>query len=310
MIKVKNLTKDYGQFRALDGISFSVKKGEILGFLGPNGAGKTTTMRLITGFIKPTEGKIIVSGYDVEDNPLKLKSQIGYLPENLPLYPEMDVVSYLRFVANIKGLERSKINNSVSNVIDMCGLGTVVKRVIANLSKGFKQRVGIAQSLVNDPRVLILDEPSSGLDPKQIIEIRNLIRSLAGDRTIILSSHILPEVQMTCNRVIIINKGKIVAEDEQANLSRYLNRSHSYQILVKRTSKALISFIKNIDGVISVNIDNTNPNILYIEAGTDIRANIIKGLVGQKHELLEFKTRDFSLEDVFLKLTTEEEKTL
>lgn len=310
MIEVKNLTKDYGQFRALDQISFSVNKGEILGFLGPNGAGKTTTMRLITGFIKPTEGNIIISGYDVQENPIQVKSQIGYLPENLPLYTEMDVLSYLRFVATIKGIERSKINNSVSKVVDMCGLGSVCKRVIANLSKGFKQRVGIAQSLINDPKVLILDEPSSGLDPKQIIEIRNLIRSLAGDRTVILSSHILPEVQMTCNRVIIINRGKIVAEDEQANLSKYLNRSHSYQLLAKRTSKALISFIKNISGVVSVNKDETNPCILYIEADIDVRSNIIKSLVAQKHEFLEFKTRDFSLEDVFLKLTTEEETKL
>jgi ABC-2 type transport system ATP-binding protein len=307
MIEVKKLVKDYGHFRAVDGIDFCVHKGEILGFLGPNGAGKTTTMRLITGFIRPTEGTVTVSGYDVLKNPLELKSKIGYLPENLPLYPEMDVFSYLGFVADIKGVDRSKKNKSISEVIDMCGIGNVKKRIIANLSKGFKQRIGIAQALINNPDVLILDEPTSGLDPKQIIEIRNLIKSLSDDRTVILSSHILPEVQMTCNRVIIINKGKIVAEDEQINLSKYLNKKHSYQLVVKKVSKTLSSFIKKIDGVKDIIIDKNNQGVLYIEAEDDLRSEIIKQLVLKKHDVLEFKTRDFSLEDVFLKLTTEED---
>ena len=306
MIEIKKLTKDYGKFRAVNEVDFSVRKGEILGFLGPNGAGKTTTMRLITGFLKPTSGKVIVSGYDVQENPLQVKSKIGYLPENPPLYPEMNVVSYLKFIADIKGLERSKIKHNIANVLDLCSLTSVSKRVIANLSKGFKQRVGMAQALINDPKVLILDEPTSGLDPKQIIEIRNLIKSLAEDRTVILSSHILPEVQMTCERVIIINNGRIVAEDKQDNLSRYLNGLDAYQVLMKKISKAVVLFIKGIDGVVNVGVDKSNTKLLYIEANKDIRSDIIKQLVSKNHEVLEFKTRDFSLEDVFLKLTTEE----
>ena len=309
MIEIKKLTKDYGKFRAVNEVDFSVRKGEILGFLGPNGAGKTTTMRLITGFLKPTSGKVIVSGYDVQENPLQVKSKIGYLPENPPLYPEMNVVSYLKFIADIKGLERSKIKHNIANVLDLCSLTSVSKRVIANLSKGFKQRVGMAQALINDPKVLILDEPTSGLDPKQIIEIRNLIKSLAEDRTVILSSHILPEVQMTCGRVIIINNGRIVAEDKQDNLSRYLNGLHAYQVLMKKISKAVVSFIKDIEGVVNVGVDKGNTKLLYIEANKDIRSDIIKQLVSKNHEVLEFKTRDFSLEDVFLKLTTEEAVT-
>jgi len=306
MIEIKKLTKDYGKFRAVNEVDFSVRKGEILGFLGPNGAGKTTTMRLITGFLKPTSGKVIVSGYDVQENPLQVKSKIGYLPENPPLYPEMNVVSYLKFIADIKGLEKSKIKHNIANVLDLCSLTSVSKRVIANLSKGFKQRVGMAQALINDPKVLILDEPTSGLDPKQIIEIRNLIKSLAEDRTVILSSHILPEVQMTCERVIIINNGRIVAEDKQDNLSRYLNGLDAYQVLMKKISKAVVLFIKGIDGVVNVGVDKSNTKLLYIEANKDIRSDIIKQLVSKNHEVLEFKTRDFSLEDVFLKLTTEE----
>ena len=306
MIEIKKLTKDYGKFRAVNEVDFSVRKGEILGFLGPNGAGKTTTMRLITGFLKPTSGKVIVSGYDVQENPLQVKSKIGYLPENPPLYPEMNVVSYLKFIADIKGLEKSKIKHNIANVLDLCSLTSVSKRVIANLSKGFKQRVGMAQALINDPKVLILDEPTSGLDPKQIIEIRNLIKSLAEDRTVILSSHILPEVQMTCGRVIIINNGRIVAEDKQDNLSRYLNGLYAYQVLMKKISKAVVLFIKGIDGVVNVGVDKSNTKLLYIEANKDIRSDIIKQLVSKNHEVLEFKTRDFSLEDVFLKLTTEE----
>jgi len=309
MIEIKKLTKDYGKFRAVNEVDFSVRKGEILGFLGPNGAGKTTTMRLITGFLKPTSGKVIVSGYDVQENPLQVKSKIGYLPENPPLYPEMNVVSYLKFIADIKGLEKSKIKHNIANVLDLCSLTSVSKRVIANLSKGFKQRVGMAQALINDPKVLILDEPTSGLDPKQIIEIRNLIKSLAEDRTVILSSHILPEVQMTCGRVIIINNGRIVAEDKQDNLSRYLNGLHAYQVLMKKISKAVVSFIKDIEGVVNVGVDKGNTKLLYIEANKDIRSDIIKQLVSKNHEVLEFKTRDFSLEDVFLKLTTEEAVT-
>jgi len=223
MIQVEHLTKCYGSLTAIEDVSFRVEAGEILGFLGPNGAGKTTTMRILAGFFPATEGRAEVAGYDVLTQPLEAKSRVGYLPENPPLYTEMSVDSYLRFVARIKGVRGTEIKRRINYVKERCGLVEEGERLIKHLSKGYRQRVGLAQALVHNPDVLILDEPTIGLDPKQIIEVRELIKGLGGDHTVILSTHILPEVSMTCERVIIINNGKIVAVDSPSNLTRQLS---------------------------------------------------------------------------------------
>ena len=219
MIEVEGLTKRYGDFTAVENISFRVEKGEIVGFLGPNGAGKTTTMRVITGFLPATEGSVTVSGFDVFKNPMEMKKHIGYLPEHPPVYNDMTVAEYLRFVAKIKGVSRSHRSSAIEKVLQRCGLPEVTETIIGKLSKGYKQRVGLAQAMVHDPGVLVLDEPTIGLDPKQIIDIRELIKSLAGQHTIILSTHILQEVTMICERVLIIHQGRIVADDQLANLT-------------------------------------------------------------------------------------------
>lgn len=219
MIKVEGLTKRYGDLKAVEDISFYVKKGEIVGFLGPNGAGKTTTMRVITGFLPATEGTVTVSGFDIFEKPMEVKKRIGYLPEHPPVYEDMTVKGYLKFVAKIKGVPRAQRSDALDRVVTRCGLKAVRKTIIGQLSKGYKQRVGLAQAMIHDPDVLILDEPTIGLDPKQIIAIRELIKSLAGDHTIILSTHILPEATMICHRVLIIDQGAIVADDTLANLT-------------------------------------------------------------------------------------------
>jgi ABC-2 type transport system ATP-binding protein len=219
MIEVHNLVKRYGAQRAVDGISFSVAKGEVLGFLGPNGAGKTTTMRILTGALPATEGRVSVAGLDVFDQPMRVKRKVGYLPEVPPLYEELDVLAYLRFVARLKGLPGKRVKSEVERVVQTCGLGEVRGRLIANLSKGFRQRVGLAQALLADPEVLILDEPTIGLDPNQIAEIRGLIRRLAENHTVVLSTHILPEVIQVCQRVLIVHRGRIVADDRLENLT-------------------------------------------------------------------------------------------
>jgi ABC-2 type transport system ATP-binding protein len=234
MIEVESLTKRYGDFTAIKNVSFRVNKGEIVGFLGPNGAGKTTTMRIITGFLPATEGNVSVSGHDVFKDGMKAKKKIGYLPEHPPLYTDMGVEEYLRFVAKIKGVQRSQRANAIGRVIEKCGLRDVRNVIINKLSKGYKQRVGLAQAMVHDPEVLILDEPTIGLDPKQIIEIRQLIRSLAGDHTIILSTHILPEVTMVCQRVLIIDQGRIVADDSLEKLTTAMSLEN---VFVKLTTE-------------------------------------------------------------------------
>jgi ABC-2 type transport system ATP-binding protein len=223
MIEVRNLTKRYGEFVAVRGISFTAAPGQILGFLGPNGAGKTTTMRIITGFMPATSGTVKVAGYDIFDDSYEVRKRIGYLPENPPLYSDMTVTGYLRFVGRIRGISRAELNDSVDRVLRKCGLTEVTTRVIGHLSKGFRQRVGLAQALVHNPNVLVLDEPTIGLDPRQIIEIRTLIRELSAERTVILSTHILPEVSQLCQKVVIINAGRIVVEDTLANLTQQMS---------------------------------------------------------------------------------------
>jgi len=220
MIEVRNLTKRYGDLLAVRDISFSAGTGQVLGFLGPNGAGKTTTMRIITGFMPATSGTVKVAGYDIFDDSYEVRKRIGYLPENPPLYTDMTVTTYLRFVGRIRGIAKAELNDSVDRVLHTCGLAEVTNRVVGHLSKGFRQRVGLAQALIHNPSVLVLDEPTIGLDPRQIIDIRTLIRQLAGDRTVILSTHILPEVAQLCQKVVIINEGHIAVEDTLENLTQ------------------------------------------------------------------------------------------
>src|SRR5438477_9961556 len=233
MIKVEGLTKRYARTVAVDDITFEVEKGQIVGFLGPNGAGKTTTMRVLTCFLPPTSGKATIAGFDVQENPMEVKKRIGYLPETPPLYPEMEVIEYLDFVGQLKGIPKAEIKTRVDDVVARCALGDVRRKLIAKLSKGYRQRVGIAQAIIHNPDVLILDEPTSGLDPKQIIEIRELLKALSGEHTIILSTHILSEVEHNCERVIIINQGKVVAQDSVANLTNRLRGSEAVSLEVE-----------------------------------------------------------------------------
>jgi len=313
VIEVQNLTKYYGDLRAVDGISFTVERGEILGFLGPNAAGKTTTMRVITGYLPATSGSVAVAGFDVFKNSLEVKRQIGYLPENPPLYLDMRVFDYLRFVAVIKGVDRGEVNQEVERVADKLALSEVSDVLIAQLSKGFKQRVGLAQALLNNPPVLVLDEPTIGLDPKQIIEVRELIKSFGQDHTIILSTHILPEVSMTCNRVIIINEGKLVAVDTPENLTAKLKGSESILLEVEGPADEVMQTIRQIPSVKSVSSSsvqkaNFSKYIVEAEVGADVRKEIATAIVRHNWGLLELKTESLSLEKIFLQLTTREEE--
>lgn len=306
IIQVTGLTKQYGPRKAIDGISFEVKKGEIVGFLGPNGAGKSTTMKIITGFMPATEGTVIVNGYDVFENPIEVKRSIGYLPENPPLYMEMTVIDYLDFAARLNQVPKNEINKHISWVIEKTNLGTVSKRIIGNLSKGFKQRVGLAQALVHRPQVLILDEPTVGLDPKQIIEIRELIKSLAGEHTIVLSSHILPEVTATCGRIIVINRGRIVAEDTIDGLTMRLRKGLLLQMTVKNPSPEGLSAIRSVAGVSGVSAIGPKLVIELQPNQGELRDAIAKAAIEKDMGILEFGAEKVSLEEIFLQLTTSE----
>ncbi|WP_028991332.1 ABC transporter ATP-binding protein [Thermoanaerobacter thermocopriae] len=311
MIELKNVTKVYGTRKAVDNISFSVDKGEIVGFLGPNGAGKTTTMKMITGYMPPTSGTIKIAGYDIVEQPIEAKKHIGYLPEVPPLYLDMTVEAYLHFVGGIKGIPTKKIREDVERIIHEVGLTDVRKRLIKNLSKGYKQRVGLAQAIIGDPNVLILDEPTVGLDPKQIKEIRDIIKELGKKHTIILSTHILPEVSMVCDRVIIINKGKIVAIDKTENLSATLKNSRRYFIKVEGPYEEVVSSVKEIEGVTNVeaevDADNTIKLTVESSADKDVRKDMFFAFAKKGFPILELKVLNYSLEEIFLELTTEEE---
>jgi ABC-2 type transport system ATP-binding protein len=313
MIQVEHLTKYYGSLRAIDDVSFRVEPGEILGFLGPNGAGKTTTMRILAGFFPSTEGTAQVAGFDVFTQPLEAKSRVGYLPENPPVYTEMSVDSYLRFVARIKGVKSSEISQRIAYVKERCGLLDEGGRLIKHLSKGYRQRVGIAQALVHNPEVLILDEPTIGLDPKQIIEVRSLIKSLGGDHTVILSTHILPEVSMTCERVIIINNGKIVAVDSPENLTRQLSGGQRIEVELAGPVDRLPEVINTvpmvkIDGP-PKSIDGIHRLRLTSEGQEEVRHLISRKFIEAGYELYGLHSEGMTLEEVFLKLTTTEEET-
>ncbi len=311
MIEVKNLTKYYGPVMAVEDVSFSVKKGEILGLLGPNAAGKTTTMRILTCFLSPTRGEARVAGFDVSKEPLEVRRRIGYLPENAPLYLDMRVSGYLEFMAQIKGIEPAKRKKSIAEVMENCGIANVSSRIMGHLSKGYRQRVCLAQALLNQPQVLILDEPTLGLDPKQIIEIRELIKKLAGKRTVILSTHILPEVSMTCQRVVIINEGRVVAEDTPQNLARAFEKSNQILLEIEGPSSEVASELAKIPGVLRVNLkDSLSQNMhLYLvesEKDIDIRRELSSKIVHKDWGLLEIRPVSMNLEDVFVKLVTEE----
>lgn len=303
MIEVRNLTKDYGARRAIDSLNFSVNKGEVVGFLGPNGAGKSTTMKIITGFMAPSSGQALIAGFDVFENPLEVKRRIGYLPENPPVYGDMFVKEYLEFVANLKGVEKSKIPGLVAQSIEKTNLGNVQSRLIQNLSKGFRQRVGIAQALVSDPDVLILDEPTVGLDPKQVAEIRDLIKELRGHHTIILSTHILPEVEATCERIVIINQGKIVAQESLSNIGAISKGTRHVTFKVRRNIDSLITHLGAVPGVVKV-YKGSNPETVVAEiSGQDeMVEGLAKEVVTSGAGLLEMQSMA-QLEDVFIKLT-------
>lgn len=306
MIQVSNLTKNYGTRHAIRDLNFEVKKGEIVGFLGPNGAGKSTTMKIITGFTPASEGTVTVGGHDVFDEPLEVKKLIGYLPENPPIYQEMTVSDYLEFAARLNQVKKSEIRNRVDWAIAKTNLGSVRGRIIGNLSKGFKQRVGIAQALVHNPPVLILDEPTIGLDPKQIIEIRELVKSLAGEHTIVLSSHILPEVTATCGRIIVINQGRIVAEDTIEGLTLRLKKGLLLSMTVKNPSQDGLAALRALPGVNGISAVGPKIVIELSPNQGEIRDQIARVAVEKNLGLLEFGAEKVSLEEIFLQLTTTE----
>ena len=310
MITVEHLTKRYGSTLAVNDLNFSVDAGEILGFLGPNGAGKTTTMRMLTGYMPPSEGTAKIAGFDVLEDSLAVRQRIGYLPETPPLYREMTVQGYLHFVASIKGVSAGDRPRRVDWAIERCGLTERRHQLIRKLSKGFRQRVGIAQAIVHDPPVIILDEPTVGLDPKQIIEVRNLIKSLAGDHTIILSTHILPEVSMTCNRVVIIQKGRVVATD---TIDQLLNRSDNrtqYELKLSGNLQALQAALAQFPGLAGVQTQSEGDNhvvTVTTSGDTDIGPELTALVVQAGLKLYEMNRRRATLEDVFLQLTTSED---
>jgi ABC-2 type transport system ATP-binding protein len=311
MIEVQHLTKRYGPTTAVDDVSFRVEKGEILGFLGPNGAGKTTTMRVLTGYMPPTEGKAVVAGYDVFEKPLEAKQRTGYLPETPPLYPEMTVREYLTFVANLKlgALPKSQRRSRVDTAMKKTHVDDMANRHCSKLSKGYRQRVGLAQALIHDPEVLILDEPTAGLDPKQIIETRDLIRGLAGDHTIILSTHILPEVAQTCQRVVIINRGRVVAEDTPENLTHQVKGAATLYVQVEADGDAA-EVLQSVPGVSTVSATDSHGRLkgfeIEAEPNRDVRRDVARVVVDRGWGLLELRPTRLSLEEIFLQLTTEE----
>lgn len=306
MIKVENITKYYNDFKAIENVSFNVEKGEIVGFLGPNGAGKTTTMRIITGYFLPNYGKVYIDGIDIEEEPKKAKKLIGYLPEVPPLYGEMSVEEYLIFVAKLKGMNKNEILKRLDYIIEKTGLKEKRLKKIKTLSKGLKQRVGIAGAIIHKPKVLVLDEPTIGLDPLQIIEIRNLIKEIAKDTTIILSSHILAEVQEVCNRILVINKGKIIAEDSKENLKQKLMQGKRFTIKIKEEDNKLESILSNIAGVRSVMKNKNNIFSVFCDDKEGIQSDISKAIVNNNYSLLEIKEEDMSLEEIFSRLIKED----
>ena len=314
MIEVQGLTKFYGNKAAVDNLTFSVEQGEVVGFLGPNGAGKTTTMRVLSCFMPPTSGSAKVAGYDIHADSIEVRRRIGYLPEHVPLYTELTVTQYLNFVAEAKAVPRMQRRQKVGEVIECCLLHDVRGRIINTLSKGYRQRVGLAQALLGDPPVLILDEPTIGLDPKQIIEIRNLIRQMQGERTVLLSTHILPEVSVVCQRVIIINEGRIVAVDTPENLTRRLQRSTQVLLQVEGPPDQVTGRLREMAGILRVEMKDgggvLGRYVVETEKDCDLRRELAHVVCSSGWGLLELRPVDMSLEDVFIRLVTEEQDSM
>ncbi|NLK68249.1 MAG: ATP-binding cassette domain-containing protein [Clostridiaceae bacterium] len=311
MIEIQNLTKHYGDIKAVKDVSFTVNKGEILGFLGPNGAGKTTTMNILTGYIPSTSGTVKVDGYDIMDQPREVKRRIGYLPELPPLYLDMTVTDYLDFCASLKEVDKKQWKSQKEDIMELVKIAHVQHRLTRNLSKGYRQRVGLAQALVGAPDVLVLDEPTVGLDPKQIIEIRKLIKALGKNHTIILSSHILPEVSAVCERVVIINNGEIAAVDTPENLSRNLDNFSRFTMTVAGPEKKVKELLQQVYGVKALEVKDRGKAdefsyIIESDKELDVRKPIFNKLAEYGYPILELKSLGLSLEDIFLQLTTEE----
>ena len=308
MIVIENLSKRYADRTVVRDVTFDVRQGEILGFLGPNGAGKSTTMKMLTGYLTPSAGRVEVGGFDMAKDPIKAKSLIGYLPENPPVYPEMTVRDYLAFAAKLRGVPGREVKAAVDEVIQRCILGEVPNKLIAHLSKGFQQRVGIAQALVHKPKVIILDEPTNGLDPKQIIQIRELIKGLAQDHTVILSTHILPEVQVTCSRVLIINQGTVVAEGKPEELEGKLRGGMRIELEARAPETEITTQLRDMPGISNLAVKPKAEGLvrvsLEVSSGNDLRERIAAEVVGRGWGLLELKSVGLSLEEIFLKLTT------
>ena len=313
MIEVQNVTKRYGSFTAVDDISFRVEPGQILGFLGPNGAGKTTTMRILTGCIPATEGRALIAGFDIFDQPIAAKQRTGYLPETPPLYPEMTVQEYLTFASRISGVKASDRTNRIKFVMARTNVTDVANRHCGKLSKGYRQRVGLAQAILHDPDVLILDEPTAGLDPKQISETRELIKDLAGNHTIILSTHILPEVEHTCTHVAIIKTGRLVAVDTLENLKQRLAGSETVRLEIATDGADPTAVLAQVDGVTSVTVNSSKDGTSIVEVqtaqGGQARQHLANAVVSNRWGLLELRRDKMGLEDVFLELTTQDEAT-
>ena len=313
MIEVKNLTKDYGATRAIEDVSFTVPTGQIMGFLGPNGAGKTTTMKIITGFMPPTAGQVLVDSMDAIEHSLEVRRKIGYLPESTPLYTDMDVVGYLTFVQRLRGLPKSEHAMRTNRMIELCGLGEMLKKDIGELSKGYRQRVGVAQAMIHDPEILILDEPTVGLDPNQIVEIRDLIKKLGRAKTLILCTHILPEVDATCDRVLIVNRGKIVADGTPATLRAAASGRDRLTIEIKGPSDQVRSALEALPGAARVApangadgepvADGCGRFVVECAAGTDLRETVFAMVRDRQWVMLEMHREAARLEDVFRQLT-------
>jgi ABC-2 type transport system ATP-binding protein len=307
MIEAQDLTKYYGPHLAISRLTFSVSPGEIVGFLGPNGAGKTTTLKILAGFLAPTSGTARINGFDCLTDSLKARRSLGYLPESVPLYPDLTVSQFLAFAARAKGVPPAGQPAEIQRVVEACGLSSVQRTLIASLSKGYRQRVGLAQALLHQPPLLILDEPTIGLDPSQIVEIRQLIKELAGNHTVMLSSHILPEVSQLCHRVIIINRGQIVASDTPENLARQLSRGLRLSLVVDGPAQDVQAALSGLAGVKEVTPQGDQRYLVVAEDQGDLRPEVARLVVSRQWGLLELKALEFTLEEVFLNLVTEEE---
>ena len=310
MIQASGLTHYYGPYAAIEDVNFGVKRGEVLGFLGPNGAGKTTTMRILTGYMPPTKGKVTLDDYDIVEQSLDVRRKVGYLPETVPLYTDMAVTTYLKYMGTLRQMPRKNIKRRIGEVIDVCRLGDYRSSQIGKLSKGFRQRVGIAQAILHEPEVLVLDEPTIGIDPIQVVETRRLIQDLGKDQTVVLSSHILPEVSMICDRVLIINEGKIVAEDTPGNLAERLQGSEQMEVEIGGPVSQVLPALRALSGVANASHKTNQGREIYtIQAneGQDLRDSISRAVIGSGWSLLSMNTIGMSLEDIFLRLTAQEE---